>query len=648
MGTAVKLKDVLGSSNILPKKAAQNAPMNEKGLAFIKKILPCGLSAHSLFYKTGSNKYVTVLIAYSYPSYISDLLFADIFNRKDVTVTLDITHKPKDETVADVEKSLNELASRGVVNRNTSEDMNDSYEMRDLQQLHADLQRTSESIAYTTLRFIVSADSEKELSEKVEKLQKDLRVYGIQTMIPENEMLSEYRGMQNSADTVRQPMPVKGTLERQFFFYYQSHSDPNGTIWGETPTGGLAVINPFLIDGDRKSFDIVIIGKKGSGKSASICSMTQEQLAFGNKVLSMDVEGSLSRFAEKIGGKVITPSNEAGRINVLELRSMFSAKFEDDKGKPKDEKSIIAANFTEEISRVMCFFYQMLPEMDDTMANLLNDILRITYRNKGITGQTRLDGMNAEDFPVMTDLLATIRDELYVDDDGNKRTFRASLSDLKKNILERLEIAVKPLAEGSYAQIFNGISSVDVSKNDFVVFDVSLLAEMESKVFNAALLNIMALMWGEVYNNRALNEGRAYEDYRFCICEWDEAQRFINTNNPKGLEFMDKLVRRDRKYSAGLWFASQTPRDFAPSGASEQLDKIKNIFSLVQYKILMQQDSSDYDAIEKLFPDFTRSEIESTSYFSKGDSLISLGSGKKIRCNRYIPEDDLKYFGGGK
>jgi hypothetical protein len=274
--------------------------------------------------------------------------------------------------------------------------------------------------------------------------------------------------------------------------------------------------------------------------------------------MALDVEGSLGKFAAKLGGKVITPSNESGRINVLELRPMFSAKFEDDPDKPKDEKSIIAANYTEEISRVMCFFYQMLPEMDDTMANLLNDILRTTYRKKGITNLTRLDGMSAEDFPVMSDLLSTIRDELYVSDDkSGDKVFRASLSDLKKNILERLEIAVKPLAEGSYATIFNGFSTVDVSKEEFVVFDVSMLAEMESKVFNAALLNIMALMWGEVYNNRVLNEGRGYEDYRYCICEWDEAHRFINTNNPKGLEFMDKLVRRDRKYSAGLWFASQ-------------------------------------------------------------------------------------------
>lgn len=616
MALKAALKEVLNKSNILPQKYERKGALTGEDLTFLKKILPCGLTAHSLYYKAGS-RLVTVLIAYAFPAYIGDLLFADLFNKQDITVTFDVTHKPKDETVADVEKSINELSNRGVVNRNTSEDMNDSYEAQDLQKLHEELQRTSESIAYTSLRFIVSADTEKELSEKVDKLQKELKVYGISTMIPENEMLSEYRGLQNSADTVRQPMPVKGTLERQFPFYYQSHSDPNGTYWGETPTGGLALINPFLIDGDRKSFDIVITGKKGSGKSASINSMTQEQLGLGNKIMAFDVEGSLGKFAAKLGGKVVTPNDEEGRVNVLELRNMFSAKFEDDPDKPKDEKSIIAANYTEEISRVMCFFYQMIPDMDDTMANLLNDILRTTYRKKGITEQTPLGSMTALDFPVMSDLLATIRDELYVSDENNKRIFRASLSELKKNILERLEIAAKPLAEGSYAAIFNGVSTVDVSKEDFIVFDVSLLAEMESKVFNASLLNIMSLMWGEVYNNRVLNEGRADEDYRYCICEWDEAHRFINTNNPKGLEFMDKLVRRDRKYSAGLWFASQSPRDFAPSGASEQLDKIKNIFSLVQYKVLMQQDSSDYDVIENLFPDFTRSEIESTSYFSK-------------------------------
>lgn len=634
--------------NLPSQQDKQPDVISEDDLCFLRHVLPTGLTSHSMYYRAG-NRYVTILIAESFPSYLADLQFADIFNKTNRIVTLDISYKPKNEAVSDVEKSINELSNRSVVNHNSSENINDSYEQTDLLSLHAQLQRTSENIAYTTLRFIVSADSLEDLDKRVKDLEDDLKVLDINLKIPENEMLSEYRSLQNSAETVRQPIPVIGTLERQFPFYFQSHEDLNGTIWGVTPTKGLAVIDPFLINGDRKSFDMLFIGKKGSGKSGNLKSLTQEQLSFGNKVLDMDVDGERIKFAQKLGGRIVSPTEKSGLVNVLQLRFMFSAKYESNPTQAKDEKSIIAANYTEEISRVMCFFYQWMPQMDDTQADMLNDILQITYHQRGITELTNLDGLTPKDFPIMADLLATIRDMLYLKyEEGNESEYRPSLSPLKHEILERLEIAIKPLAEGAYATIFNGYSTVDISKENYVVFDVSLLSEMEDRVFNAFYLNLMALMWGEVYINRVLNEGVPEDLQKKCICVWDESHRFINTRNPKGLEFMDKLLRRDRKYLAGLWFASQHPRDFAPSGSSEMLDKIKDIFSLVQYKVLMQQDSSDYDVIEHLFPEFTRSEIENTSRYIKGDMLISLGNGEKIRCHRYIPAEDLEYFGGGR
>mgnify|MGYP001563801529 FL=1 len=46
----------------------------------------------------------------------------------------------------------------------------------------------------------------------------------------------------------------------------------------------------------------------------------------------------------------------------------------------------------------------------------------------------------------------------------------------------------------------------------------------------------------------------------------DEAHRFINAKNPQALDFIEKLVRRTRKYEAALWFASHNILDFIPKG----------------------------------------------------------------------------------
>lgn len=248
----------------------------------------------------------------------------------------------------------------------------------------------------------------------------------------------------------------------------------------------------------------------------------------------------------------------------------------------------------------------------------------------------------------MHDLLETLEDALYTLDEKGQRQYKASVSEQRRNTLETLETYLKPLCrDGAFAPIFDRKSTIDISKEDLVIFDMSLLNDMQENIYNALYYQVMVIMWAEVYKNRVINDGLPKDDLRHCICVFDESHKVLNTKNIWGLDFIEKMTRRDRKYLAALWFASQQPRDYAPSGATEHLDKIKNIFGLVQYKVLMQQDESDYDVLQNLFPQFTRSEIESTAYFQKGEQLLSLGAGAKIHCTTQVPEEYLEYFEGG-
>jgi type IV secretory pathway VirB4 component len=395
---------------------------------------------------------------------------------------------------------------------------------------------------------------------------------------------------------------------------------------------------------------MLFLGKKGAGKSATLKSMIQDMVALGHKVMALDVDGELYLLVEKLGGVVLTPSNPKARVNPLELRTMYSKRFDDERTITDEEAAYSrSANYVAELSRVVSFFYQYVPTLTDIEADEFMGILQKTYEKFGIDEKSNLELLKPTDFPIFSDVLALLRDTLYSEYSPDKAVYRSSLTDTRIKTLERLEAFLKPLAEGAYASLFNGYTTINIDKELLIVFDISSVSEMGDRINNAYMYNALGLMWGEIYKNRIRNDVITCEDdRRYCVAVIDEAHKILNSRNTQGLDFIEKLTRRARKYDAGLWFASQSPRDLAPEGNDKELEKIKNIFSMVQYKCLLQQDESNAELLAKLFPQFTESEIQFTANFGKGEMILSLGSGRKIRCRRYIPDEDFAYFGGGR
>lgn len=612
-----------------------------------KLILPEGLEIRSNCLKVGE-KYVTSLQAYRFPAYISDLLFAELFSIGNVRVTLDINFKIKDVVKKEIQQSMDELASRHIVDKSSASGVSNAYEYNDLQELFVAIDRSNEQIVSSTIRFWLSSYTEESLQTQVSDLKKILTDNGIDVMIPENDMEYEFKSLTIPSDPIGQSIPLYETLAKQFPFYYQSLIDENGTYCGQTGTGGQVILDTFKIDkaGGRESFDTLLLGVKGSGKSVTLKAMIQNIIALGHKGFVLDVDREYGGLAEVLGGKIIK-FGKFSKLNPLQLRVTVVKSIEADGAAEETEN-----NFTLELSRIETFLYQYNPELTTFAAEEFKTLLQLVYADRGIYSETDLTTLSPEDFPIFSDVLDKLRTKLYShyeSDDVN--TVNDKLSENKRNAYEVLEVTLKGLAEGVYSSIFNGISNIDINNENFVIFDVRDISEMSDNVYNAQLFSILSLMWGEICNNKIRNQMITDERERsYIVSLIDEAHRFINTKNSQAVEYITKLVRRARKYDAGLWFASQSILDFMPaSSTSEETDKMRTIFSLVQYKMLMKQPESSKQTLLSVFPQFTESEIDNTAIFKAGETLLSLGSGKnKIRFERLIPPHDLAVFGGGR
>ena len=591
------------------------------------------------------DSYITSVNVNDYPANILDLELASIVSQYDCTITFDVMYRPKQEVLGEVKQSLKELKSRSGIKQEVSDSIDTQNEFEKLTVIYNELTNGNEQMLYTTLRFFVAEKSYDELVKSVRSLRDELESKGISTFVPINTIKQEYVGMSKPSNEIQNPYPLQDTYKRQFPFYYQSHTDPSGLFFGYTDTHGLNVFNSFYRNTyqGRDSYDLLAFGMKGSGKSVTLKSMLQDQMILGNKVMVLDIEDEYKDMAKIFNGQTIEISRQSC-INPLQIRMTvdYETENEDSGGNNTvGQEDIFSINFTTEVSRITTFLTQLTPSISDEELSVFRDILIGVYADKGITDTTDITGFANTQFPVMSDVLAYIRIKKE-----NPR-----LTDHEIDVLISIEMKIKQLAKGgAYGSMFDNYTNVDVEDKNLIVFNCKNISELNPEAYNAVLFNILSLMWSEICKNRVRNKQvvNSY-DRKYIVALIDEAHRFISYKNTQTTDFIEKLLRRSRKYDAGLWFASQSILDFLPSGNSEAAERIKIIFQLVQYKVILKQSSDSIETLCNIFSQFTYSELKGTSQYSAGEMLLALSSGRhKLHCRRTASDSDLMYIGNSQ
>ncbi len=614
-----------GSSSAVPKYAALNS-----------RIIPPEIEFHQNYYKVG-DKYAQTVVVYDYPASIPDLLIKDICRKYNDNVILEVCRKDESRVLTDISNSLSELESRGDIVQAASERIDTQIEYEKLNMVYNNIKNGNEQICFVTLRILVSDTDKDEVLKRSQSIIDDLKLMGLSAYIPVNLMFSEFLStIASGVNAIETPFPVYDTLAPQFPFYHQQHLDKTGFFWGFTKTGGLAVIDTFLRTRVRNSFDMLAIGVKGGGKSVTLKALLEDQLLMGNKALVMDIENEYYHLAEVYDGQVIK-MNSNSRINPLQIMRAMDAEAEDDVSAEDENKK----NFTVEISRIRTFMKTYLPEIQMYTLEVFMDLVVDVLAEKGISPETDVKLLPPEAFPTFSDVLRKLQDSLKNTEALAEKMFVA---------YSELEIYLKQLTgNGAYAGMFDGATNVDVSGRRLVVFNVKALSEMAENVYNAQLFNILSIMWSEVCKNQKRNDNLVNPwDRSGVVCLIDEAHRFISTKYPQVTQFILNLVRRSRKYISGLWFATQSILDFVPGGDLSAANDIKIIFSLVQYKLILKQSSEGggLSLLSQMIPQFTETELHSTTAFIPGEMLISLGSGRnRLHICKQCTQKQLLYMG---
>ena len=451
--------------------------------------------------------------------------------------------------------------------------------------------------------------------------------------------------MQKKYENSREGKPLPSlSLGAGFPFNYTNISDPFGQFLGTTFTGGSAIFDLWHKDRKRKSYNALLTGMTGAGKSTALKKIILHNYLIGNKIRIIDKSGEFRTLVKKFGGKVVALDGSSGIINPLHI---YPTVIDEETNRIVEEQC-----YTVHMSKLSMLYKSLSGNVTSDIAEF-DRVVRNFYTSYGID-ISRCTQYNKEDYPIMEELLEFTRKELY--SDVEKEIVKENLTPSRINRLENIILILEKLVY-TYGKLFNGHSTIDdLSEEQIISYEVGTLHQYENQIFMTQIFSVLTSIWGQATEQGKREKmeyednGKSIEDVVKFLIVIDEAHNYINSNNIDGIRYVLQMEREDRKYFAAVLLANQSIKDYVPQDSqSEAVEELKKLFELTQYKFIMQQDNNAIEAIKKIFNGtLTESEINMIPNFEEGECILSIAGMKNIAMQIEITEEEKRLFKGGR
>lgn len=618
---------------------------------FVAQIQPQGGVSFKENLVRNGDGYSTCIHIYEYPTNVNDFWLEPIMNMPNAITTLDVVSDERKQVVEAINKNMSEQNARHVNAKENIDRMDAQEQYLDMKELYRQV-TNGEVIKRIHLRIYIAEKTIPNLEKRLKEVIHHLETHNFRGSIFLNEQEYEWESLVTHFDIQKKyPNKRKGkeipalALAGGFPFHFTHLDDPYGTYQGTTRTGGSVIFDLFHKDQQRKSYNAVLMGLMGAGKSTFLKKVTTDNAIKGYKIRGFDIVGEFESLVRELGGKQIALDGSEGQINPLQVFKTHEHELN---------------SFTQHLSKLTVFYRFIAPEAKDDELKEYEKLLRKLYIQKQLWNDEKgainyITGLSPEAYPTFSEFLQLIRQELYADE--KTREHYPNLGEYRKRRLELIELNIENLVE-TYAHLFDGISTIeDFNDEQVVFFSIRHLSKLKDEIAQAQLFNVMSLLWDGMLQNGepqldAYTEGTlAFEDAIRYLIVIDEAHHIVNTKkgNEHALDFLTEFSREARKYFAGLIYASHLISDFVPDGSEQTaIEKIKKLFDLTQYKFIMQQDDNNLDTIQRVFKTgITDSELAEIPKLPIGDVLLCIKSVKNILFHIEIDEEEKVLYGGG-
>lgn len=561
----------------------------------------------------------------NYPLFIEHGFLDRIINLPNVKASVSINESIEQYKLIDI---LNSSFKAVLADYNSTKKLSDVNEMQSLMNnyklLIEQISSNDEKIKEVSVVLAINGDK-KTREELVKEIKRNAELYQIKVDIPKMRQLEAWQCYDLTDRSFKDYVMYLPTitLASAFFFTENYHNDSTGYLLGEDSVYGLPIFyDPFYLNKVRTNHNLGVVGTSGSGKSYLLKLLITNEYARGTKLFLFDVENELQKLCERCGGQYIDLSSK-GLVNPLQVRYVLTDE--------DDESSILSKH----LGFLENFFITAFEDLTEKELVVLLDIVEKFYNSRGITKETTLNEfkkMSPKDYPIFSDLYAFLLEQQK--SCNNKELAR---------ILVNIEVLLKRLVIGQDSNLFNGITTIDLS-NDLIVFNLQeLLFNSSRRLINTQMINLLTYLSNEIIDNKKRNDKLGIDQRMLIVL--DEFHNYIDEDNPTLLKYFDQLNRRARKYKLGIVVASQQPNDF--TSRSDILRHASAIFNNCQYQATGMLKDTDIESVEKLYSNtpLTETQKKFLSSCNQGQFLLNITNKNRLRVNVFATPIQSYYMG---
>ena len=613
------------------------------------EIMPEELEFFGTKIKTDS-MHASIYSTYEYPSDVPGAWLAMVVANSDTTVVVNARNVDTSIAKTLMDKAIREIRTQMLEHGKVSESMSKQTQLESFYQVLSDIERGNETLKLINIYTMNYGKTDKELRNNNRKVVASLKQ---QRFKIDKLPLRQMQGLISMLPTPRDDLLMDNgrdipcsTLGAGFPFIFQGLNDEDG-FWLGYNGAGLIFFDPKVRSTSRTNSNIMIIGKSGSGKSHFTKKMLLKLILEDVKTYIVDPEGEYDYMTKKLGGQIIdVGSGNNSRINPFHIFGAMQESDDEEITNQQREEGFRSI-FSNQIQFLEQFFQNLIPDLTNKELARLSKILTEAYERKGIKKTQNFELLKAEDYPIMDDAMAIVKEKIaeitkiIIKDAHRSIDLGDELNDLRN-----VEVYLDRLSgEGSLSTLWNGPTTIDTGSSDLILFDFRKMSSSKNDmVMNSQMMLVLRFLENEVSKNRERNIARNENKHVAIVV--DEAHVFIDERSPAALFFMHQMVKRIRKYNGIFVVITQNVNDFV--GSANIKKYTTSIINGCQYSFIFGLNPADLQALMDLYASvggFSDEEREFIANAGIGQCLFVVAPGQRLTMDKIVvSKEEEKVF----